>query len=191
MKKPQVPIFRLLIDYLSGNFARRRSEVKAADQLDWQLLLSSFNARISIAYKSHTNNTQRVFFRHGFPGFARIELHVGQRKTDGTLKLQTILHGSGYAFEALSDPRNVLLGGDGSVISIISMSVRYIAHGVSYHLNIDAENGSQQLKKEGRIYQHGPQFTLALRSFTLSSCSPAPILTNHRPGIIPLTLAAC
>jgi hypothetical protein len=191
MKKPRFPLLRSLRNFLSGKTGLRRAQVVPDDELAWHLLLSSFSARISIAVKMHTNNTHRVYFRHSFPGFASIELSVCHRKSDGTVKMLSTLHGSGYAFNALGDSRNVLIGEAGSNFSIMSLSVRYIAHGVSYHLRIDAEDGTQELLKEGRPYHHGPQYTLGLRSIPLTTFSPAPIFTTPRPGILPMSLAAC
>jgi hypothetical protein len=190
MKKPGFAIFRSLVKSLVGRSFTRRA---APDQDDttWKLLLSSFNARISVASKPHTNNTHRVFFRHSFPGFARIELVVCSLNPDGSAHKNTTLHASGYAFNALSDSRNVLLGGPGARIRVLSLSVHYIAHGVNYHLQIDAEPGTYHFLKDGKPYAHGPQYTLALQSLTLTAFSPAPVFTPHRPGMLPLSLAAC
>jgi hypothetical protein len=192
MKLSGFSIFRSLLNYLSRISIIRHSSMTTDRNAVWHLLLSGLNARISVACKKNSNNSYRIFFRHNFPGFARIELLVCHRMPDGTVRMLTTLHGSGYARHTLTDGRNVLNGGPGCSISIVSISVRYIAYGVTYQLHMNAGEGTHQLLKEGKPFLHGPQYTLALRSLPLITSLPAPITTPQtRTGKLPLTLAAC
>ena len=193
MKLQSTPLLQRVFEYLSRFPTLPGTTRKSNSNLPWGLLLSSFNARVSVACKKLTNNNYRVYFRHNFPGFARIELQVCNRMPDGSVRMLTTLYASGYARNMLSDGRNILVGGPGGSISILSISVRYIAYGVTYQLHIDTAEGTQKLLKEGKPYPHGPQYTLALRSLPLISITPAPITTptNGRPGMLPLALAAC
>jgi hypothetical protein len=192
MKLSGFSVFRSLLNYLSRIPIVRPSSMTVDRNAVWHLLLSGFNARILVACRKNPNNSYRIFFRHNFPGFARIELLVCHRMPDGSVRMLTNVYGSGYARHTLTDGRNILTGGPGCNISIVSMSVRYIAYGITYQLHMDAAEGRQTLLKEGKPYPHGPQYTLALRSLPLINSLPAPITTPHtRTGKLPLSLAAC
>ena len=127
----------------------------------WKLLLGSPGAHISVACRPASGNRERVLFRHSFSGYTRIELQVRQNFADGRSILHTF-RGRGHAFSTLTSGRNLISGGRDSQLLIESISVQFIAHGLSYKLHIDERNKHYELLREGKAFPHGPQYLLAL-----------------------------
>lgn len=190
MKLHRLPIFQRLRDLLSGLPAGLGNQ-NGNDDLSWNLLLSGINARVLVAWKKTPNNAYRVYFRHSFPGYAKIELLVCHRMPDGSVRMLSKLYGSGHANETLSDSRNILHPGPDSSISIVNFSVRYSGFGIPHSLQIDTAEGTQTFLKQGKPCPHGPQFSLALRSFPLVPLLAAPITPQPSQGIFSLAFAAC
>jgi hypothetical protein len=141
----------------------------------WKLLLGSPGAHISVACRPASGRRERILFRHSFSGYTRIELRVRQNFADG----RSVLHqfrGRGHAFATLSSGRNVIPNDINSQLLIESIRVQFIAHGLSYDLNIDEKNKHYQLLREGKPFPHGPQYLLALDE--LPPCRDRPLSTR-------------
>lgn len=190
MKLHRLPIFQRLRDILSGMPAGSGKQ-NGGDDLSWNLLLSGINARVLVAWKKTSNNAYRVYFRHSFSGYAKIELMVCHRMPDGSVRKLSKLYGSGYANTLLTDSRNILHPGPDCNISIVSFCIRYSGFGIPHTLEIDTVEGTQKFLKQGKPFHHGPQFSLALRSFPLSTLLAAPITPRPTQGIFSMAFAAC
>ena len=191
MKTLRLPILQRLREYFSlipGALGRPAEE----DSLSWNLLLGGQSDRVQVAWKQTASNAYRLCFRHNFPGYARIELLLCHRMADGSVRMLSKVHGSGYANTLIADNRNTVRPTPGCNISIVTLCVRYSSYGVPHQLNIDTADNTQHLYRQGKPFTQGPKFSLALHSLPLTPISLAPISTlpgNQSP--YSLAFAAC
>ena len=140
---------------------------------DWKPMISANTASVYVAcMPAEEGKTTRILFRHTYPGLTTIALVVRQKANDGSERLRTFT-ASGLSNRMYSHADN-LVSNDLVSNNIESITVRYMAYGVSYRLYINAANGSRELTMDGKPYNYGPQYSLQLQSLPLPYADEQP-----------------